>query len=286
MERIVFYNGAFLKESGAAISPFSRGLNYGDGVFETLRSYAGGFFRFEDHISRLSQGLKTLRINLALDNTALRNTIKELLQVNRLSDAAIKILAFREGGEGPDPAPQAGASVVVTARPFDHDKKSRYEHGIKAHVAAGGRNTLSPLVSIKSMNYLENILGRLEAHDHHADEALFLNIHGMVAEGATSNIFMARQGTLYTPPADAGILMGITRSMILRIVQETGCSFAEQNFSLKELLEADEAFLTNSLMEIMPLTSINNKPVSNGLPGDITKKLLHEYHALVTRELT
>jgi branched-chain amino acid aminotransferase len=285
VENIIFYDGEFLKESEVSISPFSRGLHYGDGVFETMRSYTGKVFRFEDHIKRLIDGLEVLRIQPIWDTIGLSKAVDKVLNQNRLSDASIKIIAFRQGGEGPTPAPNSKASVLISARPFDFKKKQRFEEGISAHVASIRRNTHSPVSAIKSLNYLDNILGRLDSYDNNSDEALFLNIHNKVAEGATSNIFIIKQGAVYTPPSNAGILKGITRDVVMQITKEAGITCSENDLFLDEVFDADEAFLTNSLMEIMPLVSLNRMIIGKGTPGNITKQLMFKYHSLVKKEL-
>lgn len=286
MQRVVYYNKNLIKEGEAVLSPFNRGLHYGDGVFETLRAYSGEFFRFEDHMNRLLEGLKLLKIATTdWDRAEICIAAKAVLRANKLRDAAVKVLAFRQGVEGPAPPPGLKASVLVTAASFDHKKKLRYEKGISAHVVSGRRNKYSPVTFIKSLNYLDNILGRLEARDMQADEALFLNTDGKVAEGATSNIFIVKDGILLTPPVNAGILKGITREVVLRIASQTGLQYVEENFSSDEFFGAQEAFLTNSLMEIMPLVAVNGKAISKGVPGDVTRQLMRQYGACVKEEL-
>lgn len=285
MEYSVSYNGTVLQEQNISIAPFTRALQYGDGVFETVRSYSGRFFRLERHVDRLFEGLTVLRIHGNFDATTIFNSISSLLQAQGLSDASVKIMAFREGCESPDPAPNASASLLISARTFDFVKKARYEKGITAHIVSTRRNTLSPIVYIKSMNYLENIIGRLEACDHNAHEALFLNIHGMLAEGATSNIFIISSGTLYTSPVQSGILRGITRDAVLQIASDSGISCSEKNISPEELSAADEAFCTNSLMEIMPLVAINGKPVGTAEPGMVTQHVMRSFRNLLEKEL-
>ncbi len=284
MQRIVCYNKNLLCEEDTPVSPFNRGLHYGDGVFETLRSYAGRFFRFKEHMNRFMAGLKLLRIQADWSSAEMLGAAKEVLKANNLSDASVKFIAFRNGAEGPAPPPDLKASVLISAGPFDSRKKLRCEKGMSAYIVSGRRNIYSPLAFLKSLNYLDNILGKFEARDNNADEALFLNIHGMVAEGATSNIFIIRQEVLYTPPLHAGILNGITRGVVLQIATEAGIKCMEKEFSPDHLFAADEAFLTNSLMEIMPLVSVNSRPVGSGTPGDITAELMDKYSSRAGKE--
>jgi branched-subunit amino acid aminotransferase/4-amino-4-deoxychorismate lyase len=200
-----------------------------------------------------------------------------------LSDARLKIIAFREGADGPSPLPGLKAEIIITAAPIDDKTKLSYEKGIRGHIVSIKRNNYSPISFIKSLNYLDNILGRIEARENNADEAIFLNIQGRVAEGSTSNIFIIKQGTVFTPPVTEGILNGITRDVIFRISSEIGIKCLEIEFPPGQLFEADESFLTNSLMEIMPLVSVNGKPVGTGNPGEITKTLMDRYCQVVAQ---
>ncbi len=285
MKSIVFFNGEFFQEDDFGLSPFSRGLHYGDGVFETMRSYGGHVFRLQSHVQRLLQGLHVLNISVAIDSREIISAIAKTLQANKLTDAVVKIVAFRQGGEGPLPPLNAQASFLITAKPFDFSRKKQCERGLSAHICAIRRNTTSPVAFIKSLNYLDNILGRIEARDNNAGEALFLNTHDMVAEGATSNLFVVKDSTLWTPPLQAGILNGITREVTLQIAQAARISCREKDFSARELFTADEAFLTNSVMEIMPLISVDQQLIGPGEPGVLTRELMSTYRLLVEKEL-
>ena len=283
MQRHVYYNGSVIQAGAVGLSPFNRGLHYGDGVFETMRVYAGMIFRFEAHMKRIREGLAVLKIDPDLDTMKMKEAVRQVLHANELHDASVKILAFRQGGEGPTPS-DTKASVLITARPFNREIKASYEKGISGYVVSIRRNNYSPVSSIKSLNYLDNILGRLEARDNHAVEALFLNVDGMVAEGATSNIFIVKNGSLYTPPHHAGILNGITRQVLLEIIHDLGLKCFQKDFLPDEIYDADEAFLTNSVMEVMPLVSVNGRAIGAGISGKITEQLMHEYSKLIERE--
>ena len=285
MERIVYYNGVFAPEKKVSISPFNRGLLYGDGLFETLRAYSGRVFRLEQHLNRLAEGLQVLRIEPCPQAADIERAVYELLKRNKLSDASIRITLFRGGSEGPEPQQGIAPALLITARPVAYYREEDYAQGFRVHLVSPRRNSYSPLSRIKSINYLDNILGRLEARDNNAQEALFMNSNGWVAEGATANIFMIKDTTLITPPLDARILPGITRAAVLEIAQRGSREVTEEAFSPEELLRADEAFLTNSLMEIMPLVMVNEHPVGSGIPGPLTRELHQRYRKLVTEEL-
>ena len=286
MARIVYYNGELLPADKVAISPFNRGLLYGDGVFETLRAYSGRVFRLEHHLKRMHEGLQVLRIAPNGEANGIERAINELLKLNNLSDAALRISVFRGDGEGPEPPDGLRSSILISAKPLNKYRAQDYETGFSAHLVSMRRSSYSPLSRIKSLNYLDNILARLEAREHNAQEALLLNTLGWVAEGATSNIFIIKHKKLITPPVDAGILPGITRAAVLEIAGNVDLQTQEETFSPEELLRADESFLTNSLMEIMPLVMLNERKIGSGRPGLLTGALLQQYRKLVNRELS
>ena len=285
MERIVYYNGDLLPADKLAISPFNRGLLYGDGVFETLRAYGGRVFRLDQHLTRMHEGLQVLRIESQWNAHDIKRAINELLNRNKVSEAALRISVFRGDGEGPEPPEGLQPSILISAKPFNTYGEQDYAKGFSAHLVSMRRSSYSPLSRIKSLNYLDNILARLEAREHNAQEALLLNTLGWVAEGATSNIFIIKDKILITPPVDAGILPGITRAAGLEIADSLNLQAREETFSPEELLRADEAFLTNSLMEIMPLVMLNEKKIGSGKPGPLTELLHQGYRELVNKEL-
>jgi branched-chain amino acid aminotransferase len=285
MTRIVYYKGNFLPADKVAISPFNRGLLYGDGVFETLRAYSGRVFRLEQHLKRMQEGLQVLKIALNEEAHGIERAINELLKLNNLSDAALRISVFRGDGEGPEPPDGLRLSILISAKPFNKYFAEDYATGFRAYLVSMRRSSYSPLSRIKSLNYLDNILARLEAREHNAQEALLLNTLGWVAECATSNIFIIKDKKLITPPVDAGILPGITRAAVLEIADSLNLQAREETFSPEELLRANEAFLTNSLMEIMPLVMLNEKKIGSGRPGPLTELLHQGYRELVNKEL-
>jgi branched-chain amino acid aminotransferase group I len=286
MARIVYYNGNILPADNVAISPFNRGLLYGDGVFETLRAYKGLVFRLGQHLKRMQEGLQVLRIEPDWEAHSIERAIGELIKLNNLSDAALRISVFRGDGEGPEPPEGLRSSILISAKPFNTYRAEDYATGFRAYLVSMRRSSYSPLSRIKSLNYLDNILARLEAREHNAQEALLLNTLGWVAEGATSNIFIIKDKKLITPPVDAGILPGITRAAVLEIADSLDLQAREETFSPEELLRADESFLTNSLMEIMPLVMLNERKIGSGRPGPLTAALLQQYRNLVNRELS
>ncbi len=285
MKQHILYNDSLCDADAPLLEVGNRGFQFGDGVFETMRAYGGRLFRFDRHIQRLNEGLGVLRCREDLDAEHLLKGIARILAANDLTDANVKVMAFREGGGGPDPLPDAGVSVIVTARAFDHGRKARCEQGLHAHVVSIRRNNYSPVSNIKSINYLDNILGRMEAKKRGTDEALFLNVDGNLAEGSISNIFLVKGGTLVTPPVDAGVLPGITREALIDGAEGEGLNVSVRNVSPDELMGADEAFLTNSLMEVMPLLSVIGKQIGAGTVGEMTTRCMELYRRLVAEEL-
>jgi len=284
MTDLLYYDGVLLEDDpGRAL--LNRGLQYGDGVFETMRAYDGRLFRFEEHMRRLRHGLAVLKTRWEQPDAHARDAVDAVLRGNGLRDACVKIVAFRAGAPGATPPADSRALAVIAARPLGPERTADFERGMRAWVASGRRNPQSPAAFIKSLSYVENILGRIEACEHGADEALFLNVSGQLAEGAASNIFMVTGGVLRTPPLSAGILNGVTRHAVLEIAAGIGMPCREEPCMLSDILQADEALLTNSLMEIMPLVMIGGRKVGDGRPGRMTLELQQHYRRMVQKEL-
>jgi len=284
-EQIIYYNGKFVKESETCLSPFNRGFSFGDGVFETMRVYSGRVFRLESHINRLFKGLDLLGIERNADAGSIENAVKSLIDKNSLNDASIKISAFREEYPGLDPVSGLKACYLITSRPFDFIRKERCEKGISAGIVTIRRNQSSPHVFIKSLNYLENILGRREAHGKGYDEAVFLNSLDFVAEGSISNIFTVKDSVVFTPALETGILNGITRDVVIEIAADLGITCCENFLKTDDVLLADEVFMTNSLMEIIPVREIDRQMFSDRCPAIMTADFMRMYREKVDKEL-
>lgn len=281
MEEIVYLNGSLLPLSQARLSPLDYGFLYGYGLFETMRAYSGRIFRLEKHLARLSRSAKLLGIDLKSDIPDLEKALYNTLQANNLSNARIRLTL--SGGEGepvPDLLPQ-NPTVIIVARRYTPYPPQVYEQGFKAIVSRIRRNTQSPASVIKSLNYLDNLLARRETKLAGADEAILLNEQGFLAEGSMSNIFLVSDNTLLTPSEDSGILPGITREVILELAPSIDMKTIERKIDLKELLQAEEAFFTNSLIEIMPLTQVDEQNIGLGRAGAVTQRLIAAYKELV-----
>ncbi len=283
MSRAVFYNGALYAESDCALSPLSRAVHYGDGVFETMRARNGCVFRLSDHLDRLCTGLRLLRIPLP-DCAQLSAAAVDVLRVNALTEARVKIIVFRSGPPGPTPPAAQAPGVLMTAEALDPESLRHSFEGISARIVDIRRDGVSPLSGIKSLNYLVNIIARMQAADHGDSEALLLNQHGHIAEGATSNVFMVRDGVLRTPPLHAGALPGITRAVVCDIARSLIIPCTEADILPDALAGADEIFLTNAGTGVMPLTMLDGEPIGPGRPGAVTLRFQAAYSELFTRE--
>lgn len=285
MEEIVYLNGCLLPLSEARLSPLDYGFLYGCGLFETMYAYAGRVFRLDRHLDRLRRSVTFLGISLdGLPD--LERGVYECLKANNLSDARIRLtVSVGEGKTIPDLITPQSPTVLIVARSYQPHSPETYERGFKAIVSSVRRNTWSPVSTMKSLSYLDLLLARREAKLAGADEAVLLNEQGFLAEGSISNIFLVSGGTLLTPSEDSGILPGITREAVLEIACSSGLTTLVRKVSLDELNQADEAFLTNSLIQVMPLTQINGQAIGPGRPGRITQQLMSVYKELVEQEV-
>jgi len=280
MSEIVYLNGCLMPRSQASISVLDYGFLYGYGLFETMRAYGGQVFRLDSHLNRLVRSAEVLGLSIGV--TDLKDAVMATLQANQLSDARIRItVSIGEGSMVPDPSTCNKPTVLIIAGHYQPYPEQIYQKGFRAVVSSIRRNSQSPLSRLKSANYLENMLAKQEARAAGVDEALCLNEKGLLAESSMSNIFLVNDGILRTPTEDSGILPGITREVVLELASQLGINTFEQDIRLDELSQTQEAFLTNSLIEIMPLTEIDGKPVGSGRSGPVTQRLMADYRKLV-----
>ena len=282
MEEFVYLNGCLVPSSEAKLSPFDYGFLYGYGLFETMRAYSGCIFRLEQQLERLLRSARLLELNLELDAPALKKALYDTLQANNIRDARLRLTL--SGGVGeivPDLSSCKLPTALVVARDYIPYPSQVYQEGFKGIVSRIRRNSRSPAAVVKSLNYLDNLLARREAQNAAVDEAILLNEQGFLAEGSTSNIFLAAGDTLLTPGEDSGILPGITRQTVLELASSLGVKSEVRKVTLEELNQADEAFLTNSIMEIMPLTQVDGQKIGPGRAGEMTQRLMSAYGELV-----
>ncbi|MCS7119263.1 MAG: branched-chain-amino-acid transaminase [Archaeoglobaceae archaeon] len=285
MGLLVYLDGKFVPEEDAKISIFDHGFLYGDGVFEGIRAYNGRVFRLREHIERLYDSAKTINLQIPLSKEEFEKIIIETLRKNNLRDAYIRPIVTRGVGDlGLDPRKCKKPTIIVITKPWEKLYGNLYEKGLKAVTVAVRRNPYDALPpNIKSLNYLNNILAKIEANAKGGDEAIFLDKLGFISEGSGDNIFIVKNGTVLTPPA-INNLRGITREVVIEITKESGIPFFERNLGLYDLYTADEVFVTGTAAEIAPIVEVDGRVIGDGKPGKITRKLIKEFERVTQTE--
>jgi len=283
MARIVFMNDRLVPEDQARVSVFDHGLLYGDGVFEGMRSYSGRVFRLDAHIDRLWESAQAICLKIPLMKEAVARAVNDTLAANGLTDGYVRLLVTRGAGTlGLDPNRTKDPQVIVIADTISLYPREHYEKGLRIVTAATQRTQAAALSPrIKSLNYLNNIMAKLEGLQAGCVEALMLNHKGEVAECTGDNIFVVRKGLLLTPPPDAGILEGITRGAVMELARSAGIDCREATLTRHDLYTAEECFLTGTAAEVIPVVEIDGRSIGTGRPGPVTAKLLAAFHALV-----
>jgi branched-chain amino acid aminotransferase len=279
----VWVDGQLHDKENAKISVYDHGLLYGDGVFEGLRVYEGRIFEFEAHVRRLFDSAKAIRLTIPIPAAQIRAAIDLTAQTNGFSDCYVRLIATRGSGYlGLNPQKCSNPSVIVIADKIEMYPPELYRKGmsiITASVVRNHPNSLSP--RIKSLNYLNNILARIEAMDAGVQEAVMLNQQGNVAECTADNIFVVRGGLVQTPGTADGILEGITREAIMKLCARMKIPCMEKSLQRQDLYVADECFLTGTGAEVVPVTRIDGRAIGTGEPGPVTTKLTEAFHQLV-----
>ncbi len=279
----IYINGQYFPKHEAKVSVYDHGLLYGDGVFEGMRAYGGRVFRLQQHLDRLYESARAIRLEIPIESAALSKAVDETVARNNLSDAYIRLLVTRGAGElGLDPAKTSDPQVIIIADRISLYPQELYDRGLEIVTASTIRNhpaALSP--RIKSLNYLNNIMAKMEGLLAGCAEALMLNHNGEVAECTGDNIFIVRRGELITPPKDAGILEGITRNAVIELAREHGLPVSEQTFTRYDIYVAEECFLTGSAAEVIPVIKLDGRSIGEGTVGPVTKQLHAAFHELV-----
>ncbi|MBM4054392.1 MAG: aminodeoxychorismate lyase [Planctomycetes bacterium] len=282
MPDVIFLNNTIVETSKASLSAFDRGFLYGDGLFETIRAYNKKPFTLEDHIARLSNSAQFLSIPFRYTCDQIRQIIAQLLEKNCLSDAYIRMTLSRGGNaEGFIPFQISEPTFVIHAKPLVPYPAILYTTGVKLITSKIQKSTTCPISRHKTLNYLTNYLIKKEALAAGVHDALVLNTEGNVTECSVSNIFFVKDKAVVTPCLEANILPGVTRRIVITLCRENGIHLTEKLFGLDEIVMADEVFITNSLMEIMPVTAIDGKSIGDSLPGEITRFISGKYKMLV-----
>ncbi|HJQ81446.1 MAG TPA: branched-chain-amino-acid transaminase [Lacipirellulaceae bacterium] len=282
MSRQVYISGKFVPQEEAKISVFDHGLLYGDGVFEGIRSYGGKVFRLRQHIARLYESAKAIWLEIPLPQDAMCDAVNEAVRVNKIDDGYIRLVVTRGAGTlGLDPNRCSNPQVIIIADAISLYPKELYEKGLEIVTVSVQRThpaALNPRV--KSLNYLNNILAKIEGLQAGCIEALMLNHKGEVAECTGDNIFLVRGGVLFTPPLDAGILAGVTRDAVIELARGTGIDVGEIALTKHDVYIADECFLTGTAAEVIPVVKVDSRAIGSGKPGPITRDLEKRFREL------
>ena len=275
-------NGRLVDKEDAKVSVYDHGLLYGDGVFEGLRSYSGKVFRLDRHLDRLYESARAIWLEIPIKQSDLANAVNDTLRANSLEDAYIRLVVTRGAGSlGLDPNRTSDPQVIIITDKIALYPAELYERGLDIITASTIRNhpaALSP--RIKSLNYLNNILAKIEGLQAGCIEALMLNTKGEVAECTGDNIFLVRGGVLLTPPLDAGILEGITRDAVIELARESKIEVRETALTKHDVYVADECFLTGTAAEVIPVVKVDGRMIGPGTPGPVTRDLRERFHKL------
>ncbi|OGR84074.1 MAG: branched-chain-amino-acid transaminase [Elusimicrobia bacterium RIFCSPLOWO2_01_FULL_54_10] len=284
----IYIDGRFYDRENAKISVFDHGLLYGDGVFEGIRAYHGRVFRLDEHLRRLYHSARATTLNIPLTLDEMKSAVIETLHVNEMNDAYIRLVVTRGVGDlGLDPRKCPKACVIIIAGKITLYPSEFYSKGLDLITVSTKRNipeAVNP--AIKSLNYLNNIMAKIEANRANAPEAIMLSKDGYVAECTGDNIFIVKDQTLLTPPAWVGALEGITKAVVIEIAQKLKIPAREGIFTPYDIYTASEAFLTGTAAEVIPVTRLDTRDIGDGRPGPITKKLIAEFRKLTLREGT
>lgn len=285
----IFLNGELVNKEDAKISVFDHGYLYGDGVFEGIRSYNGCVFRLKEHLERLYESAHSIMLDVGMTIIEMEKAVIDTLKANQIRDGYIRLVVSRGVGDlGLDPNKcRNGATVVIIADKIKLYPEEYYENGLKLITVPTTRNlpgALNP--QIKSLNYLNNILAKIEAVNSGYQEAIMLNAQGYVAECTGDNIFMVKGGVLITPPIWMGALKGITRQAVIDVALKMGIEVKEDVLARHDLYVAEECFLTGTAAELIPVIDIDKRTIGTGKPGEMTKKLLAEFRKIITEDGT
>ena len=278
----IYIDGEFYDKENAKISVFDHGLLYGDGVFEGIRFYNGRVFRLDEHIDRLFDSARAIALNIGMDKSAVIEATLETIRQNKLQDGYIRLVVTRGVGDlGLNPMLCPKASIFVIASKITLYSADKYENGLDVVTCATRRiphGALSPMV--KSLNYLNNVMAKIEAQNAGAGEGLMLNEQGFVSECTGDNIFIIKNGVISTPPIAAGALAGVTRSVVFDLAAEFGITIREPMMTRYDIFTADECFLTGTAAEVIPAVKLDTRLIGDGKPGPITRRLITRFREL------
>ena len=282
-ELLVYIDGEYYPKSQAKISVYDHGLLYGDGVFEGIRAYNGVVFKLKEHIDRLYRSAHTIMLQIPIPKEEMVKIVLETLRKNKLKDAYIRLVVTRGVGDlGLDPRKCQKPTIIVITDTIRLLKTEAKESGITAMISWVKRDPVDATThEIKSLNYLNSILAKIEANINGVDEAICLDKNGFICEGVAENIFIVKGGKIFTPPSYTGALPGITAEAVMNLARKLGYEVVEKNITPYELFNADEVFFTGTAAEIVPVKEVNKRVIGNGKPGPVTRRLMEEFAKMV-----
>lgn len=277
----IYLNGKLVPEKKAVVSVFDHGLLYGDGVFEGIRSYNSRVFMLEEHIDRLFRSAKAIALEIPISKKAVCDAVVKTCKVNKVFNGYVRLVVTRGvGALGLNPFNCARPQIIVIATSLQLYPKELYERGMSIVTVPTVRNMAEALnPNIKSLNYLNNILAKIEAINAGTPEAIMLNARGFVAEATGDNVFVVKGRTLMTPPSDAGVLVGITREVVMGLARQEGLEVCEKTMTRYDLYTADEVFLTGTAAEVIGVTEIDRRSIGEGRPGEVTRMLTSRFRS-------
>jgi len=275
----IWLNGELVDAEDAKISVFDHGLLYGDGVFEGIRVYNGSVFELSAHIKRLYESAKAIRLTISMNNSELADAVEQTVKANSITNGYIRLVVTRGTGTlGLNPLICKNSSIYIIADSIQLYPEQLYEKGMRIISATTVRNhPLAIPPQAKTMNYLNNILAKIEALDNNVPEAIMYNHEGYVAEASGDNILIVKDGVIYTPPAEAGALPGITRSIVIKLAEEENLQVVEKNLTRFDLYVCDEFFLTGTAAEVIGIVEVDGRTIGDGKPGPVTNLLRKKF---------
>ena len=279
----VYIDGEYYPKSQAKISVFDHGLLYGDGVFEGIREYKGVVFKLKEHVDRLYRSAHAIMLKIPLTKDEMTQAVVETLRKNKLKDSYIRLVVTRgEGDLGLDPRKCPKPSIIIITDTIKLHAEGAKENGITAMFSWVRRNPVDATThEIKSLNYLNSVMAKIEANANGVDEAICLESNGYIAEGVGENIFIVKNGEILTPPTSTGALAGITADIVVDLAAKLGLKLTVTNLTPFMLFTADEAFFTGTAMEMVPIREVNKRQINTGKPGPATKKLMAEFQKVI-----
>ena len=278
----IYINGKLYDKEDAKISVYDHGLLYGDGVFEGIRSYGGKVFRLDEHLRRIWESAKAIWLTIPITREVMHQAVYDTLRANQIADGYIRLVVTRGAGTlGLDPNRTSDPQVIIITDRISLYPRELYEKGLEIVTVSTVRNhpaSLSP--RIKSLNYLNNILAKIEGLQAGCIEALMLNTKGEVAECTGDNVFLVREGRLFTPPTEAGILEGVTRQAVIELAGAANLEVRQAALTKHDVYIADEMFLTGTAAEVIPVVKVDSRVIGGGQPGPITRDLMERFHKL------